>query len=285
MEKYISECEIQGQKIQIETGRLARQADAAVWVSCGDNRVLATVVSSKEESDADFFPLTIEYQEKFYSVGRVPGGFFKREGRPSNESILRARLIDRSIRPCFPEHYRSDTQIAAAVLSSDGLFPVEILAGIGASSAVHISDIPFNGPVAFLKVSLVNEKWVLNPREEGTQSDMELIVAGTSKGLLMVEGEAHFVSEAKALEALKFAHQSMRPIFEMQENLRQKAGSKAKREVPKPESKQDFTQRVQDFVTGDLDKVLFQKDKMERCRSYDEIKKRKKEVCFGEVLQ
>ena len=275
MEKYISECEIQGQKIQIETGRLARQADAAVWVSCGDNRVLVTVVSSREESNLDFFPLTIEYQEKFYSVGRVPGGFFKREGRPSNEAILRARLIDRSIRPCFPEYYRSsDTQIAAIVLSSDGLFPVEILAGIGASSAVHISDIPFNGPVAFLKVSLVNGQWVLNPREEGTQSDMNLIVAGTPKGLLMVEGEAHFVSEAKALEALKFAHQSMRPIFEMQEDLRLKTGSKPKREVPVHGSDQGFTQKVQDFVTDDLDKALSQKDKMKRYLSYDEIKKK-----------
>ena len=262
MEKYISECEIQGQKIQIETGRLARQADSAVLVSCGDNRVLVTVVSSMQKSDLDYFPLMIEYQEKFYSVGRVPGGFFKREGRPSNEVILRARLIDRPIRPCFPKHYKSDTQIAAIVLSSDGLFPVEILAGIGASSALHISDIPFNGPVAFLKVSLANGNWVLNPTEEAAaQSDMELIVAGTSKGLLMVEGEAHFVSEAKVLEALKFAHQSMRPIFEMQEDLRRKTGSKIKRDVPVLESDQDFVQKIQDFVTDDLDKALSQKTK------------------------
>ena len=151
--KYFSECEIQGHTIRVETGQLARQADSAVLVSCGDNRVLVSVVSSKQESDMDFFPLTVEYQEKFYSVGRVPGGFFKREGRPSDETILRARLIDRPLRPCFPKHYKSDTQIAAIALSSDGLFPLEILAGIGASTALHISDIPFQGPVAFLKVS------------------------------------------------------------------------------------------------------------------------------------
>ena len=270
--KYVSECLVQGQKIQIETGRLARQADSAVLVSCGDNRVLVTVVSSRSKSNMDFFPMTIEYQEKFYSVGRVPGGFFKREGRPSNEAILRARLIDRPIRPCFPEHYKWDTQIAAIVLSSDGLFPVEILAGIGASSALHISDIPFQGPVAFLKVSLVNGEWILNPKEEAARSDMDLIVAGTPKGLLMVEGEAHFVSEAKALEALKFSHQSMRPIFEMQEDLRSQTGAKAKREAPLPEQNKDFIQKVQDFTAGDLDKALSQKDKIKRYQTYDEIK-------------
>ena len=272
--KCSAECEIQGRKIRVETGQLARQADGAVLVSCGDSRVLVTVVSSKKESDMDFFPLTIEYQEKFYSVGRVPGGFFKREGRPSNESILRARLIDRPLRPCFPESYRSDTQIVATVLSSDGLFPLEVLAGIGASSALHISDIPFQGPVAFIKVSLVNKEWVLNPKEEVSQSDMDMIVAGTSKGLLMVEGSAQFVSEDKALSALKFAHESMIPIFEMQESLRSKTGSKTKREIPALEKDENFIQKVQNFVTGDLDKALSKRDKIERYQSYDEIKKK-----------
>ena len=271
--KYISECEVQGQKIQIETGRLARQADSSVLVSCGDNRVLVTVVSSKQPADVDFFPLTIEYQEKFYSVGRVPGGFFKREGRPSYEAILRARLIDRPIRPCFPEHYRFDTQIAAMTLSSDGLFPVEILAGIGASSALHVSDIPFQGPVAFLKVSLSQkDEWVLNPKEEAEPAKMDLIVAGTPKGLLMVEGEADFVPEAKALSALKFAHQSMKPIFEMQDDLREKTGSKAKREVPLPERDEDFVKKAQSFISEDLDRALLEKDKIKRYKSYDEIK-------------
>lgn len=275
MEKYISECEVQGQKIQVETGRLARQADASVLISCGDNRVLVTVVSSRKDSDMDFFPLTIEYQEKFYSVGRVPGGFFKREGRPSNEAILRARLIDRPIRPCFPENYRSDTQIAAIVLSSDGLFPVEILAGIGASSALHISDIPFQGPVAFLKVSLSDGKLILNPKEESS-NDMDLIVAGTPKGLLMVEGEAQFVSEDKALEALKFAHESMRPIFKMQEDLKSKVGAKTKREVT-VKTDDGFSKKVCDFVASDLDKALSKKDKMERYKAYDEVKSKAEE--------
>ena len=272
-EKYISQCEIQGNKITVETGHLAKQADASVLVSCGDNRVLVTVVSSKKTSDLDYFPLMVEYQEKFYSVGRVPGGFFKREGRPSSESILTARLIDRPIRPCFPDHYRSDTQIVAATLSSDGEFPVEILAGIGASSALHISDIPFNGPVAFLKVALVNGEWKLNPKEEPEESsDMDLITAGTSKGLLMVEGFAQFVSEEQALSALKFAHESMKPIFEMQEDLRKKTGSKTKREVQQPETDTGLEQKVKELVLSDLEKALSETDKMKRYGIYDEIK-------------
>ena len=272
-EKYISQCEIQGKKITVETGRLAKQADASVLVSCGDNRVLVTVVSSRQESDLDFFPLTIEYQERFYSVGRVPGGFFKREGRPSSEAVLTARLIDRPIRPCFPENCRFDTQIVATVLSSDGLFPSEILSGIGASSALYISDIPFNGPVAFLKVALVNGEWTLNPQEElEKSSDMDLIVAGTSKGLLMVEGFAQFVSEEKALSALKFAHESMRPIFEMQEDLRAKTGSKAKRQVKAQETSAELEEKVKELVLEDLERALSETDKVQRYGIYDEIK-------------
>ena len=272
-EKYISQCEIQGKKITVETGQLAKQADASVLVSCGDNRVLVTVVSSKQESNLDYFPLMVEYQEKFYSVGRVPGGFFKREGRPSNEAVLTARLIDRPIRPCFPDHYRSDTQIVVAVLSSDGGFPLEILAGIGSSSALHISDIPFNGPVAFLKVALVNGEWSLSPKEESEESsDMDLIVAGTSKGLLMVEGFANFISEEKALSALKFAHESMAPIFEMQEDLRKKTGSKTKREIQLAEQDAELEQKVKDLVFSDLEKALSETDKIKRYGIYDEIK-------------
>ena len=271
--KIISQCEIQGQTITVETGHLAKQADASVLVSCGDNRVLAAVVSSKKESDLDYLPLMVEYQERFYSVGRVPGGFFKREGRPSSEAVLTARLIDRPIRPCFPDHYRSDTQVVATVLSSDGQFPLQILAGIGASSALHISDIPFNGPVAFLKVALVKEEWKLNPQEESDDSsDMDLIVAGTSKGLLMVEGFAQFVSEEKALSALKFAHESMRPIFEMQEDLRKKTGSKAKREVKAPAEDAELSQKVKELAQADLERALSETDKVKRYGIYDEVK-------------
>ena len=272
--KYSSECNIQGQKIKIETGKLAKQADASVLVSCGDNKVLVSVVSSRKESDYDFLPLTIEYQEKFYSVGRVPGGFFKREGRPSKEAVLKARLIDRPIRPCFPEGYCSDTQIIATILSSDGLFPLEVLSGLGASSALHISDIPFQGPVGFLKTSLIEDQFILNPKEEQNEGSiqMELIVAGTSKGLLMVEGSADFVSEAKALEALKFAHESMKPLFEMQEDLRRQTGSLEKRAVKKADLDPELSRKVKELVSAKLETALCEKRKIQRYRIYDEIK-------------
>ncbi len=276
--KVSSQCEVQGQTITVETGYLARQSDASVYVSCGNNRVLVTAVSSKKESNLDFFPLTVEYQEKFYSVGRFPGGFFKREGRPSNEATLNARLIDRPIRPCFPENYKNETQVAAMILSSDGLFPVEILAGIGVSTAFHISDIPFGGPVGFLKVALKDGKYTLNPKEEDNDNpsplDMELIVAGTSKGLLMVEGEAQFVSEKEALEALKFAHKSMVPIFKMQEELRKKTGSKAKRKVAIQERDKDLSDKVVNFIKADMEKSMQVQDKIQRYEALDQLKEK-----------
>lgn len=271
--KYSAECEIQGQKITVETGYLARQADGAVYVSSGENRVLVTVVSDKKDSNLDFFPLTVEYQEKFYSVGRVPGGFFKREGRPSNEATLYARLIDRPIRPCFPENYRRDTQIAASVLSSDGLFPVEILAGIGASTALHISDIPFKGPIGFTQVALINEEFVLNPKlEDLLTAKMSLIVAGAPKGLLMVEGEAQFVSESQVLEALKLAHSSMDSVFKMQEDLRKKTGSRAKQNIKKVEINKDLQKEVENFLESKIKKVLEIKEKKERNQALQNLK-------------
>lgn len=270
--KMISECEIQGKKIKVETGQLARQADGAVLVSSGDSRVLVSVVSGTKETDMGFFPLTIEYQEKFYSTGRIPGGFFKREMRPSNEAILKARLIDRPIRPCFPEHYKYNTQVVATVLSSDNSFPLEVLAGIGASTAFHISDIPFNRVVAFLKLSLCDGEFVLNSPENQENSDMDLLVAGTQKALMMVEGSANFISEEKALEALKLAHKSMDPIFKMQEDLRSQTGNKKKRAFSPPKVDQDLKQKVKNLISEDLDKALAIKDKIQRYQAYAVIK-------------
>jgi polyribonucleotide nucleotidyltransferase len=154
------------QTIEIETGRMAKQADGSVVVTAGNNVVLVTVVSSKRDSDMDFFPLTVEYAEKFYASGKIPGGFFKREGRPTTEATLNARLIDRPLRPTFPEGYNKDTQVVATILSYDGTFPVEILASIGASTATHISDIPFNGPTAAVLVGRVDGQYVVNPSPE-----------------------------------------------------------------------------------------------------------------------
>lgn len=275
--KISAQCEVQGQTIKLETGHLARQADGAVLASCGDNRVLATVVCSKRISTLNFFPLTVEYQEKFYSVGRFPGGFLKREGRPSSEATLNARIIDRTIRPCFPEGVRNETQVVITVLSSDGLFPIEVLAGTAASAAIHISDIPFAGPASFLKVALKDGEFVLNPPvavEEGSPKlDMELVVAGTSKGLLMVEGFAEFVSEEQALKSLKFAHESMKPILEMQNELREKSGKKVKREfVVAKAAEQDFVKKVESFLQADTEKAITIKDKTERYSALNDLK-------------
>ena len=177
-----------GKTITIEAGRLAKQADGSVLVTAGNNMVLVTAVSSKRESILDFFPLTVEYQEKFYATGKIPGGYFKREGRPTNQATLTARLIDRPLRPSFPEGYRYETQIVATVLSFDGTFPLEILANLGASCAIHISDIPFNGPTAAIQIGRVNGQFVLNPTAAQLEtSDMDIIVAGTRNGILMAK--------------------------------------------------------------------------------------------------
>ena len=189
LSKFTSSTKIDNQTITLETGTLAKQADGSVLVSCGDDVVLATVVSSRTPVDMDFFPMTVEYQEKFYASGKIPGGFFRREGRPSYEATLIARMIDRPIRPCFPEGYRYDTQVVVTTLSFSGQFPLGILANIGASTALHISDIPFNGPVAAVQMAKVDGKLIANPTlEELENTSLNIIVAGTRKGLLMVEG-------------------------------------------------------------------------------------------------
>lgn len=285
--KQSAQCEIQGRKITLETGGMARQADGAVLASCGGTRVLASVVSSKKDSDLDFFPLTVEYQEKFYSVGRVPGGFFKREGRPSYEATLCARLIDRPIRPCFPDGCRRDTQIAVLVLSSDGESPPEVLGGIAASAALHISDIPFAGPVAFLKIAGRGGKLVLNPKEEAEdgegEPDLSFITAGGKNGLLMVEGAARFVSEAQALEALKSAHESMAPILEMQEELRRKTGSRPKRDMAPPKMDEELCRRIQEFLKPEIPKALNIKDKLQRYEALDSLKSQAEEKFIPET--
>ncbi len=268
---------IGGRTITLETGRLAKQADGAVLVTSGNNVVLVTVVSSKKESTLDFFPLTVEYQEKFYATGKIPGGYFKREGRPTNQATLTARLIDRPIRPCFPEGYRYETQVVATTLSYDGTFPVEILASIGASAAVHISDIPFSGPTCAIQVARVSGQFVLNPTAQQLEtSDMDIVIAGTRNGILMVEGETQFVTEADALAALKFGHQSMMPIMEAIDELRKKTGSKAKRTFTPPAIDAQFESTVTAFLEPKINAALRIREKMARYAAADEAKKEAK---------
>ncbi len=262
-----------GRQITIETGRLAKQADGSTLVTCGNNVVLVTAVSKREASQLDFFPLTVEYIEKFYAAGKIPGGYFKREGKPTNDQVLTARLIDRPIRPKFPEGYRYETQVVATVMSADGSFPLEVLASLGASAALHISDIPFDGPTAAVQVARVEGQMVANPTPQQLEkSDMNFIVAGTRQGLLMVEGEAQFISESDALAALKFGHQSLAPLLNAQDELREKAGSKPKRAFKVPAIDKEFKVLAEELLRPSLEKALCIKDKGERYASMDAVK-------------
>jgi polyribonucleotide nucleotidyltransferase len=262
-----------GKQITIETGRLAKQADGSTLVTCGNNMVLVTAVSSRKASTLDFFPLTVEYIEKFYATGKIPGGYFKREGKPTNDAVLTARLIDRPIRPLFPEGYRFETQVVATVLSADGSFPVDMLATLGASASLHVSDIPFNGPNAAVQVGRVDGEFIANPTpQQMEKSDMDIIVAGTRNGILMVEGETKFISEADVLAALKFGHQSLMPLLNAQDELREKVGSKQKRSFTPPQVDPEFRSRVEELISDKISKALVIKEKQDRYAAFDAAK-------------
>lgn len=260
-------------EITLETGKIAKQADGSVLVSCGETRVLVTVVSAKTaDPNKDFFPLTVEFQEKYYSSGRIPGGFFKREARPTADATLTCRLIDRPLRPAFPEGYLNDTQVVATVLSLDATVEPGILAGIGASAALHISDIPFSGPLASCQVARVDGQLVANPSfEQLEKADLEMIISGSKTAILMVEGGAHFVSEEDMLKALEFGHQSIQGAIEAQDKLRQAVGVE-KREFTPYEIDSDFRTSVEDFLKPKIKAALGIKEKQARYQGFDDAK-------------
>jgi len=218
--------EFSGRTITIATGKMAKQANGAVVVSCGDTMVLVTAVAAKTAKEGqDFFPLTVNYQEKAYAGGKIPGSFFKREGRPSDNETLTCRLIDRPIRPLFPENFLNDTQIMATVVSADRDNDPGILSMIGASAALEVSDIPFSGPIAGVKVGRCDGRFVANPTAEQLEnSDIEIVVAASRDAVIMVEGSAALVSEEDMLEAIFFGHAAVQPILAAQEELRKMAG-------------------------------------------------------------
>ena len=284
--KVVCSAKVGSHEITLETGKLAKQADGSVLATCGNNIVLVTAVSSTKESTADFFPLTVEFQEKFYSTGKIPGGYFKREGRPTELATLTARLIDRPMRPSFPEGYRQETQLIAMVLSSDGTFPVDVLATAAASAAVHVSDIPFNGPVGSCRVGRVKGQLVANPSSKVLlESDMDICVAGTKNGLLMVEGEAKFISEADLLAALKFAHNHIMPVLQAQNELREKVGSKAKRAFTPPTIDSAFRSACEAVLKPAMPKCLQIKEKLARYASFDELMKTASEKVMAGVSE
>ncbi len=243
-------------ELVIETGRMAKQADGAVTVQLGGTLVLVTAVSAKEpREDIDFFPLTAEYQEKTYAAGKIPGGFFKREGRPSEKEILTARLIDRPIRPLFPAGYVNDTQVVSIVLSSDGENDSDVLAMVGASTALSISDIPFNGPIGTVRVGRIDGKLVINPTfQELESSDLDLVVTGTRTAVIMIESGSNEMTEEDLLEAIKFAHKSLQPIIDLQEKMVQEIGAK-KRDYEPCKVDRGLVQKVKETAIPRLGEI------------------------------
>lgn len=248
------EVEIGGKLFSIETGRYARQANGAVMVRYGDTMVLVTAVASEEvKEDQDFFPLQVEYREKTSAAGKIPGGYIKREGRPTEKEILSARLCDRPIRPLFPKNFMNETQVIAMVLSYDGENDADVLAACGASAALTISDIPFDGPMGEVRVGRIDGQFILNPTHQQLEvSDIELVVAGTGDSIMMVEGEAKEVSEAEMLEALKFAQSEIKKIVDLQIELQKEAG-KQKWVVP--------DKVIDENLKNDVNELAFEKMK------------------------
>ena len=265
--------EFAGRPLTLSTGGLAKQADGSVIARYGDTVVLVTAVAEKTERDKDFLPLTVNYQEMSYAAGKFPGGFFKREGRPTTREILTSRLIDRPLRPLFPKGWRFETQVISTVLSADQDNDPGILSLVGASCAVTISDIPFEGPFAGVKVGRIDGVLVANPTfPQMADSDIDIVVTGTRDAIIMVEGEAHFVKGTDLIEAIEFGHRSMMPLIEMQEKLRDKIG-KAKRQVAVAENLDDKKKEVREAIEKDLIGSFAIKAKLERYARQDQILK------------
>ena len=235
-----------GRSISIETGVLAKQADGSVMVRMGDTMMLATVVSAKEaKEDVDFMPLSVDYKEKYAALGKFPGGFLKREARPSDYEILIARLVDRALRPLFPDDYHADTFVNVTLMSAESDTPPDALAGLAASAALAVSDIPFHGPIAEARVARVNGELVVNPSfSQLEDADIEIIVGATYDNILMVEGEMKEVSEAEMLEAIKFAHEAIKPMCKAQMALTKKTGKEEKREYCHEINDEELSKRV-----------------------------------------
>jgi polyribonucleotide nucleotidyltransferase len=258
--------EINGRTLSIETGHVAKQANGAVLVQYGETIVLVTAVSTSDVREGiDFLPLTVDYQEMSYAAGRIPGSFFRREiGRPSEKETLTSRLIDRPLRPLFPKDYFFETQVIATVLSVDQENDPDILAMIGASAALQVSDIPFKGPIAGVRVGRINGEFILNPTSSQLQeSDINLIVAGTRQAVVMVEGGAQMASEEDLTRAIFFGHRGMQGVLELQENLAKMVGN-PKREVPPVEIPTALRERVRSLAAEPLAEALTLAGKMER---------------------
>ncbi len=276
MEAIRKSVEIGGRELVIETGKLAKQAHGSVTIQYGDTVLLVTAVSATEKKEGlDFFPLTVDYQEKLYAAGRIPGSYFKREGRLTEKETLTSRLIDRGLRPLFPEGYFFETQIIAFVLSSDQQNEPDVHAITAASAALHLSDAPFMGPIAGVRVGRIDGKFVANPTaEERTRSDIDLVVASSRDAIMMVEGGSHEISEADMVDALLFGFESAQPLIKLQDELREKAG-KPKREFNAPAVDANLKNRVRELAFDKVKNAYTRHVKEER---YGALSQAKKEV-------
>lgn len=274
-----------GRMVTIETGKLARQADGAVTVRQGNCIILATVVANKEPREGqDFFPLSVDYQEKFGSAGRIPGSFFKREGRLNDYEILTSRLVDRALRPLFPEDYYCDVQVLITLVSSDYEVMPDALACLAASAALAVSDIPIKEIISEVRIARVAGNFVVNPtRTDLEKADMEFMIAATEKNLMMVEGEAGECSEEDLVKALEIAHEAIRVQIKAQEELRNKKGVAGKREYTKPENKAELQQRVYDFAKDRVYQIARAgSSKHERSDAFDALREEMLTSLLGE---
>ena len=277
--KYLKESiQLGGTPLTVETGKVAKQADGSVVISYGETMLLVAAVSARTAREGlDFFPLTVEYRESSYSAGRIPGNYFRREGRPSEKEVLTCRLIDRPVRPLFPEGYRFETQVIANVVSADSDNDPDVIAITGASCALYLSDIPFHNPIAAVRVGLIDGKYIINPSyDERRESDMNLVVAGTEEAIVMVEAEAREVSESIMVEALMFAHKEIKRLCKWQVELGKVLGI-SKREFTSPVLDETILKDVESKFSDKLRAALETKGK-DKLTSYAEIDNLKKEV-------
>jgi len=268
----VYEIEVSGRNLSIESGRWARQAGGAAVVRYGESVVLVTAcVTENPRPGIDFLPLVVDYVEKTFSVGKIPGGFFKREGRLSEFEVLTSRMIDRPIRPLFPKGFYNEIQVIATVLSADKENDTAILAMIGASAALSISDIPFNGPIAGARVGRIDGELVVNPRlPDFDRSDLNIFVAGSRDAILMVEGEANEVPEEEVLDAILFAHRSLAPVLDLQERMTREIG-KEKRAFEKQVLAEEDLRKISSIAEGPLAEAYGIRAKQDRHKRIEEI--------------
>ncbi len=262
--QFKEEIDFAGKKLTLETGKIARQADGAIIATCGETVVISTVVGAKKVNpETDYFPLQVNYQEKYYAAGKIPGGYFKREARPTESETLISRLIDRPIRPLFPEGFRNEVQILPTVLSYDNENEADILSIIASSAALSISGLPFKEPIAASRVGYIDNNYVLNPsKEQLKESKLDLVVAGTKEAVLMVESEASGLTEKQMLDAVKFGHEKFIPVIKAIESLAKKSSKEAWKIEEKDYSK--LKNKISKELTKDLEKAFSEKDKKKR---------------------